>query len=135
MIIKEKYIKSAKLNNLTGSIIFFANKNSEIKNINNLLSHSQNSLLKKSLKNNVKKKEIFSFDISHNQKIVIYSVKDNKISYEKSGAKLYEFFRNENLTKINIFGDTIETPNNVKYLHELVHGMKLKSYSFYVINY
>ncbi len=130
MIIKEKYIKSAKLNNLTGSIIFFANKNSEIKNINNLLSHSQNSLLKKSLKNNVKKKEIFTFDISHNQKIVIYSVKDNKISYEKSGAKLYEFFRNENLTKINIFGDTIETPNNVKYLHELVHGMKLKSYSF-----
>ena len=87
MIIKEKYIKSAKLNNLTGSIIFFANKNSEIKNINNLLSHSQNSLLKKSLKNNVKKKEIFSFDISHNQKIVIYSVKDNKISYEKSERK------------------------------------------------
>ena len=40
MIIKEKYIKSAKLNNLSGSIIFFANNKFEIKNINNLLNYS-----------------------------------------------------------------------------------------------
>ena len=59
MIIKEKYTKSAKLNNLSGSIIFFANKKSEIKNINNLLNHSQNNLFKKNLKNNNKKKEKF----------------------------------------------------------------------------
>ena len=130
MIIKEKYIKSAKLNNLSGSIIFFANKKFEIKNINNLLNSSQNNLLKKNLKNNNKKKEIFSFDISHNQKIIIYSIKNDKISFEKNGAKLYEFFKNENLSKIHIFGDTIENSNNIKCLHELVHGMKIKSYSF-----
>ena len=130
MIIKEKYTKSAKFNNLSGSIIFFATKNSEIKNINSLMSQSQINLLKKNLKNNSKKKEIYSFDISYNQKIIIYSIKDSKSSYEKNGAKLYQFFKNENLTKIHIFGDTIENSANTKCLHELVHGMKLKSYSF-----
>ena len=130
MIIKEKYTKSANLNNLSGCIIFFANSKFEIKNIKSLLSSSQNNLIKKNLKNNNKKKEIFSFDISHSQKIIIYSIKNNKSSFEKNGAKLLEFFKNENLTKIHIFADTIENSNNIKYLHELIHGMKLKSYSF-----
>ena len=94
------------------------------------LNHSQNNLLNKNLKNNKKKKEIFSFDINYNQKIIIYSIKNNKNSFEKNGAKLYEFFKNESLNNIHIFGDTIEAQNNIKYLHELVHGMKLKSYSF-----
>ena len=130
MIIKEKYAKSAKLNNLSGAIIFFSDNKSQIKNINNLLNNSQTNLLNKNLKNNLKKKEIFSFDISHNQKIIIYSIKNNNVSFEKKGAKLYEFFKKENLTKINIFGDTIENSNGIKSLHELVHGMKLKSYTF-----
>ena len=33
MVLKEKYIKSAKLNNLSGTLIFFSNNKSEIKNI------------------------------------------------------------------------------------------------------
>ena len=130
MSIKEKYIKSSKLDNLIGSIVFFANKNSEIKNISTLLNPSQKTLFKKNLKNNSKKKEIFSFDISHNQKIIIYSLQNDKNSFEKSGAKLYDFFKNENLTKVHIFGDTIDVSDNIKCLHQLVHGMKLKSYSF-----
>ena len=130
MIIKEKYTKSANLNNLSGCIIFFANSKFEIKNIKSLLSSLQNNLIKKNLKNNNKKKEIFSFDISHSQKIIIYSIKNNKSSFEKNGAKLLEFFKNQNLAKIHIFGDTIENSNNIKCLHELIHGMKLKSYSF-----
>ena len=107
MIIKEKYTKSANLNNLSGSIIFFANSKFEIKNIKSLLNSSQNNLIKKNLKNNNKKKEIFSFDISHSQKIIIYCIKNNNSSFEKNGAKLFEFFKNQNLTKIHIFGDTI----------------------------
>ena len=130
MFIKEKYFKSVKFNNLTGSIVFFANKKFEIKNIGNLLNYSNNNLFKKSLKNNTKKKEIFSFDINHNQKIIVYSPKYKNNSYEKDGAKLYEFFKKENLNKIHIFGDTIENKNTIKCLHELIHGMKLKSYSF-----
>ncbi|MAZ46439.1 MAG: leucyl aminopeptidase [Rickettsiales bacterium] len=130
MFIKEKYTKSVKLNNLSGSIIFFSNKKSEIKNIQNLLNTSYSNLFKRNLKNNIKKKEIFSFDISYNQKIIIYSVNDNKNSFEKNGAKLYEFLKNENLTNTHIFADTINNSNNVKCIHELVHGMKLKSYSF-----
>ena len=81
MFIKEKYSKSVKFNNLTGSIVFFANKKFEIKNIGNLLNYSHNNLFKKSLKNNTKKKEIFSFDINHNQKIIVYSPKYKNNSY------------------------------------------------------
>ena len=130
MIIKEKYLKSSKLSNLSGSILFFANEKSEIKNINSYISLSQNNIFKKNLKNNNKKKEIFSFDINHNQKIIIYTLKNTKFSYEKDGAKLYEFFKKENLNKIHIFGDTIEDMNNNKCLLEVIHGMKLKSYTF-----
>ena len=130
MIIKEKYLKSSKLSNLSGSILFFANEKSEIKNINSYISLSQNNIFKKNLKNNNKKKEIFSFDINHNQKIIIYTLKNTKTSYEKDGAKLYEFFKKENLNKIHIFGDTIEDMNNKKCLLEIIHGMKLKSYTF-----
>ena len=130
MIIKEKYLKSSKLSNLSGSILFFANEKSEIKNINSYISLSQNNIFKKNLKNNNKKKEIFSFDINHNQKIIIYTLKNTKTSYEKDGAKLYEFFKRENLNKIHIFGDTIEDMNNNKCLLEVIHGMKLKSYTF-----
>jgi len=130
MILKEKYVKSAKLDNLSGSIIFFANEKSEIRNINKILNQTQNNLFKKNLKNNNKKKEIFSFDISYNQKIIIFSLKKNRNSFEKTGASLFEFFKNENLDKIYIFGDTIEHSNKIKCLHELAHGMKLKSYSF-----
>ena len=61
MIIKEKYTKSAKLSNLSGAIIFFANKKSEIKNINNFLNQSQNKLFNRNLKNNIKKKRNFFF--------------------------------------------------------------------------
>ena len=130
MIIKEKYLKSSKLSNLSGSILFFANEKSEIKNINSYISLSQNNIFKKNLKNNNKKKEIFSFDINHNQKIIIYTLKNTKSSYERDGAKLYEFFKKENLNKIHIFGDTIEDMNNNKCLLEVIHGMKLKSYTF-----
>ena len=130
MIIKEKYIKSAKLNNLSGTILFFANNKSEIKNIKKLVNSSQSNLIKKNQKNNEKKKEIFSFDISYNQKIIIYSLKNNERSYEKNGAKLYEFLKKDNLNKVYIFGDTINNSNIIKCLVEFIHGMKLKSYNF-----
>ena len=130
MIIKEKYTKFTKLNKLSGSIVFFANKKFEIKNLARLLNPSENSLIKKNLNNKNKKKEIFSFDISHNQKIIVYSSKDKNNYFEKGGAKLYEFFKKENLSKIHVLGDTIENSDNTKCLHKLVHGMKIKSYSF-----
>ena len=130
MIIKEKYVKNIKLSKLSGAIVFFANKKFEIKNTRSLLSQSENNLIKRNLNNNNKKKEIFSFDINHKQKIIVYSSKDSKNYFEKSGAKLYEFFKKENLNKVHLFGDTIENSEVNKSLHELVHGMRLKSYSF-----
>ena len=129
MIVKEKYTKSAKFDKLSGAIIFFADKNFNIKNINTFLDASQKNTFKKNLNKNNKKK-IFSFDISHDQKIVIFSQKNNSESFEKNGAELYEFLKNENLTKIHIIGESIENQNKVKLLHELIHGMKLKSYLF-----
>ena len=78
MILREKYTKFVKLNNLSGAIIFFANEKFEIKNINNFLSTSQKDLFKKNQKKNSKKKNIFTFDLNHNQKIIVFSVKKKK---------------------------------------------------------
>ena len=61
MIIKEKYTKFTKLNKLSGSIVFFANKKFEIKNLARLLNPSENSLIKKNLNNKNKKKRDFFF--------------------------------------------------------------------------
>tara|TARA_Y100000992_G_scaffold301399_1_gene272204 strand:+ start:38 stop:1492 length:1455 start_codon:yes stop_codon:yes gene_type:complete len=130
MIIKEKYIKSAKLNNLSGAIVFFADKDFNVKNINNFLNSSQENLFKKNSKNNNKKKKIFSFDFNPDQKIIIYSNKNNNNLFEKIGAELYEFIKNENINKINIIGESIESQYKNKSLLEIVHGMKLKSYIF-----
>ena len=41
MILKEKYTKNAKLNKLSGAILFFADEKFEISNINNFLSISK----------------------------------------------------------------------------------------------
>tara|TARA_B100000886_G_scaffold320332_1_gene261684 strand:- start:235 stop:1689 length:1455 start_codon:yes stop_codon:yes gene_type:complete len=130
MILREKYTKFVKLNNLSGAIIFFANEKFEIKNINNFLSTSQKDLFKKNQKKNSKKKNIFTFDLNHNQKIIVFSVKKKNNSFEKNGAQIYEFLKNENLFNVHIFAETIESVNKSNSLHELVHGMKLKSYSF-----
>ena len=129
MTIKEKYVKTAKLDKLSGAIVFFAYKNYEIKSINNILNISQRNLLKKNIKNYNKKKKIFSFDISFDRRIIIFKL-DNNNNYEKYGAKLYEYFKSENLSKIHIFGETILSQDKIKSVHELIHGMKLKSYSF-----
>ena len=58
MTIKEKYVKTAKLDKLSGAIVFFAYKNYEIKSINNILNISQRNLLKKNIKNYNKKMTI-----------------------------------------------------------------------------
>ena len=130
MILREKYTKFVKLNNLSGAIIFFANEKFEIKNINNFLSTSQKDLFQKNQKKNSKKKNIFSFDLNHNQKIIVFSVKKKNNSFEKNGAQIYEFLKNESLFNVHIFAETIESVNKSNSLHELVHGMRLKSYSF-----
>ena len=130
MILREKYTKFVKLNKLSGAIIFFANEKFEIKNINNFLSTSQKDLFNKNQKKNSKKKNIFTFDLNHNQKIIVFSVKKKNNSFEKNGAQIYEFLKNENLFNVHIFAETIESVNKSNSLHELVHGMRLKSYSF-----
>ena len=119
MIIKEKYTKSAKLDKLSGTIVFFTDKNFSIRNTDKILSSLQKNLFKKNLKKNNKKKKIFSFDINPDQKIVIYSEKDNRTSYENIGAELYEFLKSENLANVNIFVDTVESQNKIKSRNEI----------------
>ena len=85
MIIKEKYTKSANLNNLSGSIIFFANSKFEIKNTKSLLSSSQNNLIKKNLKNNNKKKKFFLLTLAIVKKLSFTALKTIKVHLKKTG--------------------------------------------------
>ena len=130
MTIKEIYSKSAKLTKLSGTFVFFADHKFAVKNLNHFLNTSEMNLYKKKINQNSKKKDIYSYDHGFDKKIIIFSLKSNEKSYEKSGAKLYEFLLKENLYKIHIFGETIQTKDKLKSLQEFLHGMKLKSYSF-----
>ena len=91
MILKEKYTKNAKLNKLSGAILFFADEKFEISNINNFLSISQKELFKKNQKKNSKKKNIFTFDLNHDQKIIVFSVKKKIILTKKTELKFMNF--------------------------------------------
>ena len=93
MIIKEKYIKSVKLNKLSGTIVFFANKNFEIKNIARLLNASENSLIKKNLKNNKKKKKFFLSIKAITKKLLFIPQKIARITMKKVGQNFMNFLK------------------------------------------
>ena len=77
MNIKEKYSKNAKLTSLSGAIVLFTDEKFEINNLNNFLNPSEKILIKKNLKNANAKKNIVSFDLNHNQKIILLILKKN----------------------------------------------------------
>ena len=60
MIIKDIYVKKAKLSNLYGGIIFFTNEKFEINNTQKILNNKEIEIFKKNLKKvDIKKKNFF----------------------------------------------------------------------------
>ena len=75
MIIKDIYLKKAKLSSLNGAIIFFTNEKFEINNLQRIINAKEKDIFKKNLKKVDLKKNIFSFDYNHNQKVIFLALK------------------------------------------------------------
>tara|TARA_B100000989_G_scaffold233943_1_gene180759 strand:- start:3859 stop:5319 length:1461 start_codon:yes stop_codon:yes gene_type:complete len=132
MNIKEKYSKNAKLTSLSGAIVLFTDEKFEINNLNNFLNPSEKILIKKNLKNANAKKNIVSFDLNHNQKIILLILKKNikNPNLENKGAEIYDFVKNNGFLNVHIISSTINKYIDADAVYSFVHGMKLKSYSF-----
>ena len=132
MIIKDNFLKLTNISKLSGCIAFFTNEKSEINHLKKYLSSLDHKNLNVLLKNKNKKKDLLSFDLNPNQKIILISSKKNQKpnETEKNGAKLTDFLNSEGVETIHIISDTITI--NLKYdaIYEFLHGMRLKSYSF-----
>ena len=132
MIIKDIYLKKAKLSSLNGAIIFFTNEKFEINNTQRIINSREKDIFKKNLKKVDLKKNIFSFDYNHNQRVIFLALKKNqsKTYFENQGAKIFNFLKNENIKKVNILCETLYKICNTDLIYSFIHGMKLKSYSF-----
>ena len=132
MYIKDNYIKSSKLSSLSGAIIMFTKDKFDLRSLSKFLTTSENNILKKNLRKADLKKNIFSFDLNHNQKIILLSLKKSKTGYnlENQGAKTFDFLKIQGLHKLNILAKTLEIIDDKDPIYDFVHGMKLKSYSF-----
>ena len=80
MIIKDIYLKKAKLSSLNGAIIFFTNEKFEINNTQRIINSKEKDIFKKNLKKVDLKKNIFSFDYNHNQRVSFFSIKKKSIT-------------------------------------------------------
>ena len=92
MIIKDIYLKKAKLSSLNGAIIFFTNEKFEINNTQRIINLKKKIFLKKTKKIDLKK-NIFSFDYNHNQRVVFLALKkiNHKHILKNQGAKIFNF--------------------------------------------
>ena len=93
MIIQDTFLKLTNISKLSGCIAFFINEKSEITHLKKYLSSLDHKNLNLLLKNKNKKKDLLSFDLNPNQKIILIPVKKKQTSNEteKSGAKLTDF--------------------------------------------
>ena len=133
MFIKDSFSKLSNISKLSGCIAFFTNEKSEITHLKKYLSSSEHKNLNVLLKNkNRKKKELLSFDLNPNQKIILISLKKNQKpnEIEKSGAKLIDFLSNDGASNVYVISDTISVNSKSDAIYEFLHGMRLKSYSF-----
>ena len=132
MFIKDTFLKFTNISKFSGCIAFFTNEKSEIFHLKKYLNSSDYKNLTILLKNKNKKKDLLSFDLNPNQKIILISLKKNQKpnEIEKSGARLFDFLKSEELDVIHIISDTISPNLKPDSIYEFLHGMRLKSYSF-----
>tara|TARA_B100001057_G_scaffold222349_1_gene222770 strand:+ start:19 stop:1479 length:1461 start_codon:yes stop_codon:yes gene_type:complete len=120
---------SIKTNN---NLVLFTGEKFDIGGLYKHISKSEISYISDLLKNSdLKKKDIYSFDISSKKTIFLVSIKKNmKISeIENLGAKFYGFL-DLNKSKDYIVNSDTVISNIKNFLGHFLHGLKLKSYQF-----
>ncbi len=134
MSIKISYSKGISEKNIKNYVLF-SNDDFKINGLAKLsLSKNTNQINKTINSNKSKKKDIISFNVNSDQKIILIKTKNNQGSTEneKKGANFFNFIKSNSLTNLTFFDVNIfETQNKNKiFIEEFLHGMQLKSYEF-----
>jgi len=130
-------IKNKSLNlNKQNTIVLFVNSNFDLKGLDNKPIYRYIDVIKKSIYlNKDEKKDLLSFDINPQIKIIIIKVtKDKKIpnNNEKLGAKFFDFIQSNSFQK-NLFIDSnlkFYSQSNKNFFDQFLSGMLIKSYDF-----
>ena len=88
MILKDTFSKFTNISKLSGCIAFFINEKSEITHLKKYLSSLDHKNLNLLLKNKNKKKDLLSFDLNPNQKIILIPVKKSRHQMKQKKAGL-----------------------------------------------
>ena len=132
MIIKDSFKKTVNLTGVLGCLAFFTDEKFDFKGLKKYFKATEHSKIFKLIKNSSKRKNILSFNLNTNQRLIFIGLKKNFHSneIEKNGAQFYDFLKSENIKDLNLICDTIDFIKSKNAMYEFTHGMKLKSYSF-----
>ena len=113
------------------NIVLFVDESFNITNLKKYISINEYSYILDLLKINDKKKNIITFDINSQRKIVLICIKKKirNSEIENLGAKFYEKFKDSKLNSYKINTDTILKGLD-HFISFFLHGLKLKSYIF-----
>ena len=112
--------------------VLFCEKNFKINTIKKEITNAEFSYIAGLLKSNDLKKNIYSFDISSNRKIILINIKDqsNNSNVEKLGAELYDFIKINKIKNLVINSNSLSSKHGKDFIDIFLHGLKLKSYEF-----
>ena len=130
-------IKNKSLNlNKQNTIVLFVNSKFDLEGLDNKPIYRYIDIIKKSIYlNKDEKKDLLSFDINPQIKIIIIKItKDKKIpnNNEKLGAKFFDFIQSNSFQK-NLFIDSnlkFYSQSNKNFFDQFLSGMLIKSYDF-----
>ncbi len=130
MSVKINYNKSSlKSNSL--NLILFTDEKFSISGLKKHISKKDYAYLSDLIKTKDLKKNIHSFDVNSQRKIVLVSLKKNVKNYdlENLGAKFYDLFKDFKQNEYYLNTDVVGT-NSKHLVGYFLHGLKLKSYTF-----
>ena len=115
--------------------VLFANEDFKVKGLNELSLSKISSIINKTVDNiRSKKKNILSFNINPNQRILLIKIKNSNFSIEneKLGAEFYNYIKFSSIIKSTFLEKNIKELNqkNKNFLDEFFHGANLRSYEF-----
>ena len=128
-------IKISYKNNISkktsANLILFADDKFNISNLKKYISTFEFSYIKDLLKKSDLNKNLFVFELSSKRKIALISIKKNlkNSEIENLGAELYGRINLEKNAQYFLNSNTLNTKNE-KFIGNLLHGLKLKSYEF-----
>ena len=112
--------------------VFFLGENFNINDLKKHVSSSDLLYIKEILKNSNLKKKILSFDLNPKKKLILIAVKQKleNSNVENLGAELYNYIKNNNINKLSINSNSLNSRSEKDFISHFLHGLKLKSYEF-----